>query len=434
MSKLVGKNVRGTSFKITFPTFSSTRVVQPSLIQLIQKQGSHEILNLEFRNTIPSWMLTIKTGVPVKFEWTQGKQQNTWIGYVSYISKESSAQRSQPMSIRCVGASFALKQSVQRVFKNKSIQDVARLVAQENGLAFVGDTIPNQVRYEQLVISGESYWEWLQAKSALIGCVVYVSGTKLFFKKFTSLINLGSTSVPILQMWDNSIPATAVGVDRTLSYFRITSGEYLETNQERRSQKLTGGVDPLTGKAFYAKATPKKSKDALRRTTADVLFDDPITNRVVHGPVMAKSLAEGAAFLAQFSVPAQAIGQGDPRIKPYFPVYIDGTGSDSDGYWMVDEAIHEFHISGEYRIRLKLLTDGIGASKRSPYRQATANIAGTVNLAQAIINKTPELSTSPSQSSKLALRSPVIKQGNQGYVRTPAKWKATAKSKATNAR
>lgn len=434
MSKLVGKNVRGTLFKVSFPTFSSSRVVQPSLVQLIQKQGSHEILNLEFRNTIPSWMLSVKTGVPVQFEWTQGKQQNTWVGYVSYISKESSTQRNQPMMIRCVGASFALKQSVQRVFRNKSIQDVARLIAEENNFSFVGDTIPNQVRYEQLVISGESYWEWLQEKAATIGCVVYMTGTKMFFKKFTSLINLGSTNVPILQMWDNSIPSTAVGVDRTLSYFQISSGEYLETSQERRSQKIAGGIDPLTGRAFYAKATPKKSKDALRKTTADVLFDDPITNRVVHGPVMARSIAEGAAFLAQFSVPAKAIGQGDPRIRPYFPVYIDGTGDDSDGYWMVDEATHEFHISGEYRVKLRLLTDGIGANKRSPYRQATANIAGTVNLNQALINKTPQLATSPRQSSKLALKSPIVKQGNQGYIRTPAKWRATATSKVIDAR
>jgi phage protein D len=433
MSKLVGKNVRGTFFKVSFPTFSSSRVVQPSLVQLVQKQGSHEILSMEFRNAIPSWMLAIKTGVPVQFQWNQGKQSNTWIGYVSFISKEASAQRNQPMIIRCIGASFSLKQSVQRVFRNKSIQDIAKLIAEENGFSFVGDTIPNQVRYEQLVISGESYWEWLQAKAAYIGCVVYVTGTKMFFKKFTSLINMGSTNVPIFQMWDSAIPSAAVGIDRTLSYFKILSGEYVEGNKERRSQKLTGGIDPLTGKTFYGKATPKKDRDALRRVTADVLFNDPITTNVIHGPVMAKSVAEGAAFLAQFSVPAQAIGQGDPRIRPYFPVYIEGTGKDSDGYWMVDEAVHEFHISGEYRVKLRLLTDGIGVSKASPFRQAIASVAGTVNLTQALINKTPKLSTSPNTSSKLTVKSPIIKQGNQGFVRTPTRWRATATSKVTNA-
>lgn len=432
MTNLVGKNVRGTYFKVSFPTFSAARPVQPSLVQLVQRQGAHEILTLEFRNTIPSWMLSIKTGIPVKLEWNQGRQNNTWVGYISFISKESSAQRSQPMIIRCVGASFVLKQSVQRVFRNKTIQDVARQIAQENGLSFVGDSIPNEVRYEQLVIAGESYWEWLQLNASQIGCVVYVTGTRMFFKRITSLINLGSTNVPILQMWDTAIPATAVGVDRTLSYFKIISGEYVEGKAEPRSQKISGGVDPLSGKAFYAKATPKKSREALRKTVSDVLFDDPITNRVVHGPTMARSIAEGAAFLAQFSVPAKAIGQGDPRIKPYFPVYIDGTGTDSDGYWMVEEAIHEFHISGEYKVKLRLLTDGLGANKTSPYRQATANLTGTINLTQALINKTPELATSPAKSSKLALKGPIIKQGNQGFVRTPTKWKATATSKVTN--
>ena len=432
MTNLVGKNVRGTYFKVTFPTFTAARVVQPSLVQLVQRQGAHEILTLEFRNTVPSWMLSIKTGIPVKLEWFQGKQSNTWVGYVSFISKESSAQRSQPMIIRCVGASFVLKQSVQRIFRNKTIQDVAKQIAKENNFSFVGDKIPNDVRYEQLVIAGESYWEWLQASASKIGCVVYVTGTRMFFKRITSLINLGSTNVPILQMWDVAIPSAAVGVDRTLSYFKILSGEYIEGQSEVRSQKISGGIDPRSGKAFYAKATPKKSKDALRKVVSDVLFDDPITTKVVHGPTMAKSIAEGAAFLAQFSVPAKAVGQGDPRIKPYFPVYIDGTGTDSDGYWMVEEAVHEFHISGEYRVKLRLLTDGLGANKTSPYRQATANLTGTINLTQALVNKTPELTGSPAKSSKLTLKAPIIKQGNQGFVRTPTKWTATAKSKATN--
>jgi phage protein D len=377
-------------------------------------------------------MLSIKTGVPVKLEWSQGKQTNTWLGYVSFISKENSAQRSQPMTIRCVGASFALKQSVQRVFRNKTIQDAARQIANENNFSFVGDTIPNEVRYEQLVIAGDSYWEWLQSMASYIGCVVYVTGTKMYFKRIPSLINLGSTNVPVLQMWDNAIPATAVGMDRTLSYFKIISGEYVEGQPTLRTQKISGGVDPLTGRAFYAKATPKKSRDALRKTTSDVLFDDPITTSVAHGPTMARSIAEGAAFLAQFSIPAKAVGQGDPRIRPYFPVYIDGTGTDSDGYWMVEEAIHEFHISGEYRVKLRLLTDGIGASKTSPYRQATASLAGTINLTQALINKTPALASSPGKSSKLVLKGPIIKQGNQGYMRTPTKWTATATSKVTN--
>lgn len=432
MTNLVGKNVRGTYFKVTFPTFTAARVVQPSLIQLVQRQGAHEILTLEFRNTVPSWMQSIKTGIPVKLEWVQGKQSNTWVGYVSFISKESSAQRSQPMIIRCVGASFVLKQSVQKVFRNKTIQEAAKQIAKENNFSFVGDKIPNEIRYEQLVIAGESYWEWLQASAAKIGCVVYVTGTRMFFKRITSLINLGSTNVPILQMWDVAIPSSAVGVDRTLSYFKILSGEYIEGQSEVRSQKISGGVDPRTGKAFYAKATPKKSKEALRKVVSDVLFDDPITTRVVHGPTMAKSIAEGAAFLAQFSVPAKAIGQGDPRIKPYFPVYIDGTGTDSDGYWMVEEAVHEFHISGEYRIKLRLLTDGIGANKTSIYRQATANLTGTINLTQALVSNTPDLAVSPAKSSKLALKGPIIKQGNQGFVRTPTKWTATARSKATN--
>lgn len=426
MPKLVGKNVRGTSYKITFPTLPG-RPVQPSLVQLRQTQGEHEMLTLEFRSTIPSWLTTLKTGIPVKFEWYQGKQSNTWLGYVSYISKEASAQKHQPMIIRCIGASFVLKQSEQRVFKNKTIQEVARILATENGLAFSGDTVPNQARYDQLVITGQSYWEWLQTHAERIGCAAYVSGTTLYLKRITSLLDQGSTDVPLLQLWDTSIPAFAVGVERTLSYFKVLNGEYVESETNVRSQKLSGGVDPVTGRASYASATPKKDATGLRKVTSDVLFNEAVTNRVAHGAVMTRSIAEGAAFLSQFSIPAKAIGQGDPRIKPYFPVYVDGTGAESDGYWMVKDALHEFHISGEYKVTLRLLTDGLGANRSSMYRQATTSGAGTVNLKQALITGTTQLSTSPVKTSKLTKKTAIIKQGNQGFSRTPTLWKTTLK-------
>lgn len=331
------------------------------------------------------------------------------------------------MIIRCIGASFVLKQSKQRVFKNKTIQEVARILATENGLAFSGDTVPNQARYNQLVIAGQSYWEWLQTHATRIGCAAYVSGTTLYLKRITSLLNQGSADVPLLQLWDTSIPAFSVGVDRTLSYFKVLNGEYVESESNVRSQKLSGGIDPVTGRASYASATPKKNTTGLRKVTSDVLFNEAVTNRVAHGAVMTKSIAEGAAFLSQFSIPAKAIGQGDPRIKPYFPVYVDGTGAESDGYWMVKEALHEFHISGEYKVTLRLLTDGLGANRSSLYRQATTSGAGTVNLKQALITGTTRLSTSPVKTSRLTKKTAIIKQGNQGFSRTPTLWKTTLK-------
>ena len=429
MSNKISKNVRGTVYKVSFPTLPN-RILQPSEVSLLQKAGHHDILTMEFRSQIPSWLATLKTGIPIQFEWTQGKRKTKWYGYVTVVRSELAAQKYQPMKIQCVGSSYVLKQSAARLFKNKSIKDVAEIIATENGLSFIGDNLPNLIRYPQLAVTGESYWEWLQTHAAEIGCVAFVSGTRLFLRRIQEVLDVGSTDVPILQMWDTDIPIATVGYDRTLISFNVFSGEYIERTSVTRSTKAVGGVNLLTGKEFVTKSSPKELTKGLRKSISDVLFEDQLTTEVSTSLDMAKAKADGSSLLAQFSLPAKAIAQGDPRMVPFYPVYVDGTGANSDGYWMISEVSHEFHISGEYRVKLLLLTDGSGPSLTTLYRTASPSLTGTVNLKKAILNNTPQIGSSAAGSTKLKNSTKIIKQNNQGFLRTPTRWKATGKSKS----
>jgi len=429
VSRRISKNVRGTIYKVSFPTLPN-RTVQPSEVSLIQKAGHHDILIMEFRSQIPAWLATLKTGVPVQFEWRQGTRKSTWYGYVTIVRSELASQKYQPMKIQCVGSSYVLKQSAARTFKNKSIKDVAEIIASENGLSFIGDNLPNLTRYPQLAITGESYWEWLQAHALEIGCVAFVSGTRLFLRRIQDLLDVGSTDVPILQLWDTNIPTATVGYDRTLVSFNMLNGEYIERTSTTRTDKALGGVNILTGKEFVTKSSPKSLTYGLRKSISDVLFEDQLTSQVSTSLQMAQAKATGAALVTQFSLPARAIAQGDPRMTLFYPVYVEGTGVNSDGYWMISEVSHEFHISGEYRVKLLLLTDGAGPSLTTLYRTASPNLTGTVNLKKAILNNTPQIGASATGATALKSSTKIIKQNNQGFLRTPTRWKATGKSKS----
>ena len=429
----LAKNVKSTSFEISFPTLPN-RKLKPSEATLRQKAGQHDILTLEFPFQVPAWLATLKTGIPIEFKWTQGLRTSVWHGYVSLSSYEQAPQKYRPTKIQCIGASYVLKQAVCRVFKNKTVREVAAIVAAENGLSFIGDKLPNLTRYNQLTITGESYWEWLQMHAEEIGCVMFVSGTRLYLRKAQEVLDVGSTDIPILQMWSNDIPVTNVGPDRTLYTFKMLNGEYVEQASNTRTSKTISGVNALTGKIFTTKATQKDVGKGLRRVTSDVLFDDQLTASVSQSLEAAKSKTQGAALLSQFSLPAKAVAQGDPRIRLYYPVFVDGTGSASDGDWMVSGVTHAFHANGEYKASLDLLTDGSGPSLVTLYRSASPNRQGLVNLKKAIADNTPNIGASGAGKTALRTNSKIIKESNQGFSRTPTRWKATAQSKSEGRR
>ena len=134
-------------------------------------------------------------------------------------------------------------------------------------------------------------------------------------------------------------------------------------------------------------------------------------------------MASGAATAARMTMPARIVGQGDPRIRPFSPVFISGTGSHTDGYWMVKEVHHMFHKIGEYQIEAKIATDGIGQNNQTPMRKDPNSFVGTVDLNAALLSK--KQARAARQGTRLEVKSPIIKQGNQGFNKTPARWKTS---------
>lgn len=426
MLQRVGKYRRGTNYELSFPTFPE-RKGRPSRIELTERQYGHDILKLEFNITSEDWIKTVKTGLPVKFQWTQGKRTRIWVGYVSYVSREKASQLKQRMTITCIGASFVLKQNTSRVFTNQTIIDVARIIARENKLSLSSDSGTYLAKYDQLTVSNESYWEWLVRRAKSMGYGLRITGTTLEFKPLQSFIDNASTDVPILQHWGERAPTETHALAPTLDSFKVISGDFVESSNEKRTTKFIGGINPRTGKEFFSTATPLKEEGALRQAPSDVLFNQNVTDIVSSDKDMARSKAEGAALLSRFSIPARAIGQGDPRIRPFSLVYVDGTGEESDGYWMVEEVTHVIEVYGSYHVDLKLLSDGAGISKETIVRPATASLAGTVNLNEVILSGRTKISNTPKETASLENRGQILNVGKQGFAKTPSRWISNTK-------
>lgn len=454
--KAVGKFRNATKYRLSFPTLPGL-TVQPLSVELIQKQENHDVMIIEYASTSNYWFKRLKTGIPVQFWWEQGSRNKSWVGYISTVSKKSAGQQERPLKLYCIGSSFKFKNNKPRVFKSKTIPEVVAVLAKEQGFKFVGENHP--LRYSQMSISGESYWEWIQKAARRIGYFAYIEGMSLVFKPVDKVLDDASSDVPLMQFWGFSRPTSQYQLDRTLDSIEILSGEFVEDGVSSRTTKQVGGVDPITNKQYFFSSNPKTTGTSLRQNTSDVLFNDQQYDLVVNSRTAAQYNALAESQLARFNLPAKLIGQGDPRIAPYKMLYVEGTGEETDGYWLVRTARHIFRKGGHYGIEITAATDGLGpnrvtAKRRGTYSGQTSSSSryssqtkreGVLNFDQLLSNATYTTDsrgvyaqvrlnqTNHSSAETIVLENKVdinsliaSKQTGaiQGAVRTPTNWKS----------
>jgi hypothetical protein len=417
-----GKYRRGTSFNVSFPTMPSFST-QPRRIDIHQKQYHHDVLIMEFSTFSSAWFEMLKTGVPVTVSWSQENYKNTFLGYVSHISRDIASQRENLMQVHCVAASFPFKQRTTRVFKNSSIPEAISTICRELGFGFTGEN--HGRKFDQLTLAGHSYWEWIVEHAKKIGYGVLVEGTNLSFRPLDKFIDTGVSNIPVLTMQGMDLQANSQFLDRTLDKITVLHGEHIEDAHALRANKLVGGVDPLTSKTFTSSKKPNKVGTAVRSTLNDVLFDEQRTEQVINNKADASIVAEGHAHMGRLNMPARIKGQGDPRIAPFKPVYIQGTGDFTDGYWVVKEVKHIMYQVGDYQIEALLVTDGVGKNQQSIVRRTDAGIVGAIDLATNIASSSKTSGAFKKKTSQLNLKTAIVLQAHQGYNRTPAVWKQT---------
>lgn len=414
-----GKTRQSTVSRVYFPTLPSLSL-QPVKVQLHQEEHQHDILVLQFRATHENWFNLLNTGVPVEFTWSQNPFKNTWIGYVSFVSKQVSGQLEQVMEVHCIGSTFVLKDRATEVFERSTIPSAVEKIVSRYGFKFLGKE--HDLVFEQLSIAGHSYWEWIQEQAKKIGYGVLVDGMTFIFQPLDDLIDYGITSIPVMSMTGKGIASNIMYSDRTLDSFVVISGESVETPTSLRTVKSVSGIDPLTGKIVYSSKSPNSVGVNLRETPSDVLFSEIRSDQVAFNIVSADSLAKGAAHNARMNMPAKIRGQGDPRIKVFSPILVRGTGDATDGYWMVKKVTHMLGQNGNYLVEMSVATDGSGFNARTSVRQDTGTAVGVINLMDALSRSGAARNTVINGAYGLRSLSANITEFNQGFSRTRTRW------------
>jgi hypothetical protein len=139
-----------------------------------------------------------------------------------------------------------------------------------------------------------------------------------------------------------------------------------------------------------------------------------------------KFSAEMLSFAAAYNIPAKVHAQGDPRLSPYFPVIIQGTGKQTDGYWLVREVTHTFKKQGEYLVDMVIVTDGIGQSENTFLRESDWDTVNTVNISEMLSYSSLSNTTPDNSEPQISKVSATILPSQQGFAESPALWTRTS--------
>lgn len=405
----------GTTFEITFPDFPTFKTA-PQWFRLTQEQGKHDVIEVAFASFDRHFQKALKTGVMFKVNWKTEHAKNEWVGYVYNGDNTTQATIAKNVIVRGMGPSFALKQGGNKIWKNKTASEIVQEICKEHKLKAIVDK--SNVRFGMQSLVGLTKWEKIQELAERIGFHAHVSNTTLYFQRIDKMIDQFASIIPVFSYQDGNAPQGTIIDAQTLDYFKARTGDISESGSHSKKDKTVHGIDPITGKSHSHTTSPNKVGKQVRVNTTDVLFEEVSSKVVAETKSIAKELSEGMAHLARFSMHAEGNGQGDPRMAPYRTVEINGTGSNTDGFWVLKKVEHLVTFDGRYTVDFKCMTDGLGKNKEGAFRKTTASVVPTRDVAYEMATGGNQAPSTPTISS----RQPMVNETSGGFTTSTKRW------------
>lgn len=415
MSNVAVQNRIGSKFTVIYPDFPSMKV-PPHHIRIHQEIGHQDVVELSYTRFNAFYQKVLKTGVPIHITWKNDKASGSFTGYVMDVTPVVQQSLYNPTVVRCIGASLALKEGGYKIWKNQTGAQIVASIAKSFGLKPV--VTEDNVIFSQQSLTGQTHWEKIQEIAKRKGYVAHCHGTELHFHPLDKMIDVTMTTIPVFSFFEPYTNPWASVLSQTLDHFKPTSGDFFAHAENKRTTKTVSVVDPITAKlTTYSNKANGVGKN-LRETTKDPLFKEILSNVITGTAKMAESLADAHAQLSRFSVNAEGRGQGDPRVAPHRTIEINGTGSTTDGFWVIKKVTHMIVNDGRYQIDFTCMADGTDKNKASSSRPASA---GKVPVRNLNYETTTGTTVNPT-SVKLNALSPLIAQTNAGWKVTPRRW------------
>lgn len=345
-------------FRVRFPLSRfNTEDVSTRTMVLRQSAREHDQATLSIRSKSLDWYRTLYSGTPVQIDWkgsTTGAGR--FVGYVTHVRPYvRAADNHFEFEVVCIAASWDLRRTGRRTWRNKSAPEVVQSIGKEFGFKVVTKAHP--LRRPQTVLAGQSYWSFLHSLGERIGYALRVDQTTIYFLPVKTMVANNLSTAPFLTThnFDSGPDWDAA----TILSFSAWGGDTNEDDEYSPDSVAITAIDPQTGKVFTERKDPnsalKKRKKAKPRFTR---FPEGVA---AHSRREAQLLSQGRADNGAMSLDGRLTSIGDGTIQPYKPLYLSVFDRRLNGYWITKSVTHTISgIDGEYTIEAVVSTDGLG--------------------------------------------------------------------------
>jgi len=379
------------SWKVTFPKFQNNEpngMIFLSAI-LTQDELSHDVLEINFKGSVPS-PDRIESGDPVKLDWEILGETASWVGYVHSINLNVKSSATMTRVV-CVGNSQSMKRETQRTFTDVTADRVARKIAAEHGLK--ADTSRHPRVFPMISQTGQSDWQMLSRLATQCGFGFRVDNGVLTFKSRAELYQTSKGLSPYFKYIDE--PNTAFIPFMTLYNFKPTLSENSPEIEGASLSRAVFGVDRNSNARLKSRKSSRYSPPAVGNTnSAKLLKQDqtPVFNKIITDEVVLSSSHSRHVITskenhAAFRYTAKAESMGNPNVRPYRVIYLDGLPNEMSGYWVVTSVKHIFGSGKSYRMEMTVGSSQLG----EPYRKDSTSLS-TRDVSYELSQTTPPVS------------------------------------------
>lgn len=248
---------RTSKWQVVFPR-SSNLAMHPLGATISQRHAEHDILTLDYVGRVDVFDTILASGDPVQFSWATPQGQQDFYGYVHHVETINHLTSGTLTRVVCVAASYAFKESRQKIFKKVTADAVVSRIAQGAGFSVVSERHPRV--FKIVAQTGQTDWQLLRRLALQTGYALRCEGTKLIF---TSKEKIFSNRLPSAQRFrfQDSTAMSEAAFGEILEFEPLITDEAPDLHGARVNRKI-GGILETQDQAFTATYPPPKALGA----------------------------------------------------------------------------------------------------------------------------------------------------------------------------
>ena len=181
-----------SSFTVEFPKAPDMSMVLIGA-ELYRNPEEHDRLVLHFKGHPSNKKTGLISGDPVRFMFSSKKIKETWYGYIRHVEQPNTWQGGNT-DIVCVGATYYLKDSNQKIYRDVTADQVVTKIANKHGLATVTQRHPRT--RPSVVQAGQSDWQVIRSLAKQTGFALVTDNTTIFFVSANKIYSEKKKSAP----------------------------------------------------------------------------------------------------------------------------------------------------------------------------------------------------------------------------------------------